>query len=140
MKSLGKYKKLESVLRTASERYPSSIELWQARLSLHLSRDDERVGVAVFRDATGRLGSDNPTALPLWKIMLQYYQTKDMHKVEQTFQEGIVQGPAISLFLKPMYIEWLVLARGVYNLINHYQICRPHGKESTEVWVTQKTE
>lgn len=57
------------------------------------------------------------STLPLWKIMLHYYQIKDMHKVEQMFQEGIVQGPAISLPLKPMYIEWLVLAKGKFTYI-----------------------
>jgi hypothetical protein len=112
LKSLGKFKKLDGVLRTVTERTPLSVELWQVRLCFHLSRDDERLGLAVFRDATARLGSDTEAALPLWKIMLQYYQTKDMHKVEQMFQEGIMQGCAISLPLKPLYIEWLVSAKG----------------------------
>jgi hypothetical protein len=112
LKSLGKFKKIEGVLRTATERLPSSVELWQVRLCFHLSRDNERLGLEVFRDATAQLGSNSVAALPLWKIMLHYYQTKDMHKVEEMFQDGILQGPAISLPLKPIYIEWLVLAKG----------------------------
>ncbi|PNF31407.1 U3 small nucleolar RNA-associated protein 6-like protein [Cryptotermes secundus] len=113
LKSQKKFKKLEDVLRKATERIRSSVQLWQARLSYHLSRDEDRLGQAVFQDATVHLGCDSKAALPLWELMLQYYQTKDMHKVEQIFQDGVVQGPAISLNLKPMYIEWLVLAKGI---------------------------
>lgn len=112
LKSLGNLKKMEDVLRTATERLPSSVELWQVRLCFHLSRDDEKLGLAVFQDAMARLGSDNETALPLWKVMLQYYQTNDMLKVEQMFQDGIMQQPAISVPLKPLYLEWLVSYKG----------------------------
>lgn len=116
LKSQKKFKKLEDVLRKATERIRSSVQLWQARLSYHLSRDEDRLGQAVFQDATVHLGCDSKAALPLWELMLQYYQTKDMHKVEQIFQDGVVQGPAISLNLKPMYIEWLVLAKGKFTV------------------------
>lgn len=112
MKSQGKFKKLEDVLKMATETIPSSVELWQQRLCHHLSSDSESVGVAVFRDATARLGSGSEAALPLWKTMLHYYQTNDMHKAEQMFQDGVVQGPAISVLLKPLYIEWLVSTKG----------------------------
>lgn len=116
MKSQKKFKKLEDVLRKATERIPSSVELWQARLSYHLLRDEDRLGQAVFQDATVHLQCDSKAAFPLWELMLRYYQTKDIHKVEQIFQDGVVQGPAISLNLKPMYIEWLVLAKGEYTV------------------------
>jgi hypothetical protein len=112
LKSQGKSKKLEGVLKMATESIPSSVELWQQRLYHHLSNDSESVGVAVFRDATARLGSGSEAALPLWKTMLHYYQTNDMHKAEQMFQDGIVQVPAISVPLKPLYIEWLFSTKG----------------------------
>lgn len=113
LKSQKKFKKLEDVLREATERIPSSVQLWQARLSYLLSKDEDRLGLAVFQDATVHLGCDSKAAFPLWELILQYYQTKDIHKVEQMFQDGVIQGPAISLNLKPMYIEWLVLAKGI---------------------------
>ncbi|PSN39843.1 hypothetical protein C0J52_19058 [Blattella germanica] len=113
LKSEGKEKKLTGILRTATKRYPSSAELWNIRLQLHLSKDEEKMALQVFREATARLGSSNKAALPLWKMMLQYYHTKDMNKVEQIFQEGIIQGPQISVALKPMYIEWVVLVKGI---------------------------
>lgn len=112
MKSQGKSKKLEGVLKMATERIPSSVELWQQRLYHHLSSDSESVGVAVFRDATAQLGSSSGAALPLWKTVLHYYQTNDMRKAEQMFQDGVVQGPAVSVPLKPLYIEWLVSTKG----------------------------
>ena len=112
LKSQGKFKKLEGVLKMATESIPSSVELWQQRLYHHLSNDSESVGVVVFRDAAARLGSDSEAALPLWKTMLHYYQTNDMRKAEQMFQDGVVQGPAISVPLKSLYIEWLVSTKG----------------------------
>jgi hypothetical protein len=112
LKSQGKFKKLEGVLKMATESIPSSAELWQQRLYHHLSNDGESVGVAVFRDATARLGSGSEAALPLWKTMLRYYQANDVHKAEQMFQDGVVQGRAISVPLKALYIEWLVSTKG----------------------------
>ena len=112
LKSQGKFNKLEGVLRKATASIPSSVELWQQCLYHHLSKDNENVGVAVFRDATAQLGSGSEAALPIWKTMLHYYQTNDMLKAEQMFQDGVVQGPALSMSLKPMYIEWLVSAKG----------------------------
>jgi hypothetical protein len=111
-KSLGKFEELEDVHRAATERVPLSVQLWQVRLCFHLSRDDETLGLAVFRSATAILGSDSEAALPLWKTMLQYYQSNDMHKVDKMFQEGIMQGPGVSQPLKPLYIGWLVSAKG----------------------------
>jgi hypothetical protein len=116
LKSQEEFKKLEDVLRKATERIPSSVQLWQARLSYHLLKDEDVLGLAVFQDATVHLGCDSKAGLPLWELMLHYYQTKDIHKVEQIFQDGIVQGPAISLNLKSMYIEWLILAKGGFTV------------------------
>jgi hypothetical protein len=107
---------LEDVLRKATGRIPLSVELWRALLSYYLSRDEDGLGLTVFRDATAHLGCGNKAALPLWELMLQYYQTKDINKAEHLFQDGIVQGPAISLNLKPMYIEWLVSAKGEFTV------------------------
>jgi hypothetical protein len=105
---------LEDVLRKATGRIPLSAELWQARLSYYLSRDEGGLGLTVFREATVHLKCK--AALPLWELMLHYYQTKDISKAEQMFQDGIVQGPAISLNLKPMYLEWLVSAKGEFAM------------------------
>ncbi|XP_069701593.1 U3 small nucleolar RNA-associated protein 6 homolog [Periplaneta americana] len=113
LKSQGKLKKLQGVLRTATARIPSSVELWQVRLCFYLSKDNEKKALDVFKDATTKLGNSEKAALHLWKMMLHYYQTKDIHKVEQLFKDGIVQGPEISMPLKPMYIEWLALAKGI---------------------------
>jgi hypothetical protein len=112
LSSQGKFKKLEDVLKKATESIPFSVELWQQRLNHHLSKDGASVGVAVFRDGMAQLGSGSEAALPLWETMLNYYQTNDMCKAEQMFQDGVVQGRAISVALKPLYLEWLVSAKG----------------------------
>ncbi|XP_067003125.1 U3 small nucleolar RNA-associated protein 6 homolog [Anabrus simplex] len=108
-----KYKKLGAVLRVATERIPSSVELWQVRLRFHLSKNEERAGIDVFQAAIARLGSENAATLPLWKMLLLYCQTKSSHKVEQVFRDGLQQGPAVSAPLKPMFLEWLVIMKGI---------------------------
>lgn len=45
--------------------------------------------------------------------MIQYFQTKSTAKVEQIFQNGLALGGDIGQALKPLYMEWLVLTKGM---------------------------
>lgn len=71
-------KKLSEVLQGATEKLSHSVLLWQTRLRIHLTRGEEGPGTAVFAQALGKLGSNS---LPLWKLMLQYWQIKRSSKV-----------------------------------------------------------
>ncbi|KAK7871763.1 hypothetical protein R5R35_014030 [Gryllus longicercus] len=120
----GQREQLSFVLDAATERFSSSIELWQMRLSFHLSEDEEDVAMAVFKHAVACLSSDDDTSLPLWKMLIQYFQTKNVNKVKEVFEDGIKQGPAVASPLKLMYLEWLVLAKDISTARQVYQsIC-----------------
>lgn len=128
-----KKKELANVLRAATERHTKSVALWEMRLHFHLSRGEEDTLMAIFKLAVACLGSTTSAALPLWKMLIQYWQTKNINKVEEIFREGITQGPAISDVLKPMFLEWLVLAKDVSISRQVYQsICNkpPFCKEA----------
>ncbi|XP_071442395.1 U3 small nucleolar RNA-associated protein 6 homolog [Hetaerina americana] len=67
----------------------------------------------VFAQASSQLG-DVADAVPIWKVMLHYTQAKgDTIRVESLFQDALKRGPAIALPFKPLYLEWLVLAKGI---------------------------
>lgn len=103
-------KKLSEVLEGATEKLSNSVTLWQTRLRVHLTRGEEVPATSVFNQAIVKLG---PNALPLWKLMLQYWQTKRSSKVEELFKKAMNESAAISSPLKPLYLEWLVLTHGI---------------------------
>ncbi|XP_046992575.1 U3 small nucleolar RNA-associated protein 6 homolog [Schistocerca americana] len=122
LQSAGKLKKLCGVLRVATERLPLSAELWHLRLRLHLARNEEDQAIAVFRDAVSHLGTREAAALPLWKVLLQYYQTKSMARVEEVFQNAVSQQDSpVAVALKPLYLEWLVLVKGIVAARKMYE-------------------
>ncbi|KAJ1529821.1 hypothetical protein ONE63_006562 [Megalurothrips usitatus] len=113
LQAAGKTKKVRDVLKSATDRIPSSAEIWQLRLRFHLSRDEETTAEEVFSAALNHLGSDPESILPLWKIQLQYCQTKSPAKTEALFERGLKAAPAVVTALRPMYLEWLCLSRGI---------------------------
>jgi len=113
-----KDKKLYQILKWGTEKLCESVTLWTYRLKYHLTRGDEEGGLEVFRDGDKAL---KLTSLPLWKLMLQYFQTTNPMKVDELFQEGIKREAAISSPLKPLYLEWLTLNRGIFAARKAYQ-------------------
>lgn len=113
LQAAGKTKKVRDVLKSATEHIPSSAELWQLRLRFLLSRDEETAAEDVFQSALKHLGSDAESVLPLWKIQLQYCQTKSPAKTEALFERALVAPASIVTALRPMYLEWLCLSRGI---------------------------
>ncbi|XP_063228189.1 U3 small nucleolar RNA-associated protein 6 homolog [Bacillus rossius redtenbacheri] len=114
LQSTNKVHKLDSVLRVATERFPQSPELWLLRLRFHIALRDEVSVNRVFRDAVVGVGGRAEAALPLWRTLLLYYQDrKERPKVETVFKEGLAQPPAVSRALKPLYLEWAVLTKGI---------------------------
>ncbi|KAJ8866840.1 hypothetical protein PR048_032701 [Dryococelus australis] len=114
LQSMNKVQKLESVLRVATERFPKSFELWLLRLRFHIAYMNEVSVNQVFLDAVVALGSSSESTLALWKTLILYYQErKERQKVETVFKEGMAQPAAISRPLKPLYLEWVVLTKGI---------------------------
>lgn len=58
-------------------------------------------------------GNELESVLPLWKIKLQYYQTKSPAKTEALFENGLNAAPCVATALRPLYLEWLCLSRGI---------------------------
>ncbi|XP_026277503.1 U3 small nucleolar RNA-associated protein 6 homolog [Frankliniella occidentalis] len=113
LQTAGKSKKARDVLKSGTERIPTSAELWQLRLRFHLSRDEEIIAEEVFHSALENLGTDPESVLPLWKIQLQYCQTKSPAKTEALFEKGLNAAPNVATALRPLYLEWLCLSRGI---------------------------
>ncbi|KAG8230908.1 hypothetical protein J437_LFUL002940 [Ladona fulva] len=67
----------------------------------------------LFSKAISKLG-DVPEALPIWRLMLLYTQTGgDQAQVEALYQNALQSGPVIASAFKPLYLEWLVLTKGI---------------------------
>ncbi|KAL1129254.1 hypothetical protein AAG570_013783 [Ranatra chinensis] len=112
--------KLYDVLKGGTEKLKTSVNLWTARLKYHLTSGEEEQGLKVFKEAVAEL---TDKALPVWKLMLQYWQNTRPSKVEELFKEGIMQGgPSIANPLKPMFLEWLVLNRGIVAARKQYMV------------------
>lgn len=71
LQAAGKAKKERDVLKSATERIPSSAELWQLRLRFHLSRDEETIATEVFQAALKHLGMEALFVLQLLDTALR---------------------------------------------------------------------
>lgn len=50
-------------------------------------------------------------------MKLLHTQARDPAKTEEIFQAGIKEPPKIADDMKPGYVEWLVLTKGIYQKI-----------------------
>jgi len=53
--------------------------------------------------------------------MIQYSQTKSPSKVEAVFEQALKAQTAVATALQPMYLEWLVLSRGIKDARTVYE-------------------
>lgn len=54
-------------------------------------------------------------ALPLWRMKILHTQAKNPNKVEEVFRTAMLENDALAVAMKPAYIEWLVLTKGMSN-------------------------
>lgn len=59
-------------------------------------------------------------AVSLWKSKLLYTQAKSPEKMESFFEDALKSTPGISSFIKPLYLEWIVLTKGLSSLMFSY--------------------
>ncbi|KAG7211944.1 hypothetical protein KM043_011153 [Ampulex compressa] len=102
--------KLNEVLSEACDIIPSSVSLWHARFRYLLISGQEEDAVVILKKATQNLGEK---ALPLWRMRILHVQAKSPEKTEEVFQAALQAHPTIAQDIKPMYIEWLVLAKNI---------------------------
>lgn len=103
-------KKLSGILSGATETIPNSVSLWHARLRYLLVAGQDEEAVPVFSEATQALGAKS---LPLWKMRILHVQSKSPEKTEEVFKAALQSHPNIAQDIKPIYVEWLVLAKGI---------------------------
>ncbi|CAH1398068.1 unnamed protein product [Nezara viridula] len=105
------------VLQYGTERFSSSNKLWSWRLRYHLSKSDEKGAMAVFKEIISN--PNIPDQASLWMLVLRCYQMINTAKVESLWNEG-VNNPSVGAVLKPRYIEWLAISRGILAARNAY--------------------
>ncbi|KYQ52068.1 U3 small nucleolar RNA-associated protein 6 like protein [Trachymyrmex zeteki] len=105
----GMRKKLDEVLQGATDIIPNGVGIWHARLNHLLQCGLEKEAYAMFPEVTNKLGEK---ALPLWKMRILHTQLKSLEEVEESFQAAL-KYPLIAKDIKTMWLEWLVLTKGI---------------------------
>ncbi|KMQ92686.1 u3 small nucleolar rna-associated protein 6-like protein [Lasius niger] len=114
-------KRLTDVLREATDTVPSSVGLWHARINRMLQSGQEKEVDTIFPKVTEIL---NEKALPLWKMRILHAQIRSSEEAEKSFQAALKAHPLIAQDIKPVWLEWLVLTKGIHVAREAYkQLC-----------------
>ncbi|GJQ84176.1 hypothetical protein Trydic_g2852 [Trypoxylus dichotomus] len=109
--------KLE-ILKRGVEQIPQSVELWKVYLRTQIVSDDRQGIEAVFRAGVEALQGK---ALPLWTGVIRYYLlSADDDTMEALYREGVRQPQEVSDVLKPEFVEWLAIAKGMRHAREEY--------------------
>lgn len=112
------------------ETYPQSIELWKLYLKTQILQDSKEGTQKVFKAGVLAL---KEKALPLWTAVIRYFLlSEDDPFIEAMYEEGIKQPPEVSDFLKPHFLEWLAVTKGMrYTRQKYFAIAKwePYCKE-----------
>ncbi|XP_044262071.1 U3 small nucleolar RNA-associated protein 6 homolog [Tribolium madens] len=108
------------ILEKGTSAFPESIDLWKLLLRYATMNDMKKKVDEIFEKGTEML---KERSLPLWFMYLRYYGllTKD-DIVDSTYRKGLSQPPEISQALKPRYIEWLALQKGINDARKMYNV------------------
>ncbi|BES94497.1 U3 small nucleolar RNA-associated protein 6 [Nesidiocoris tenuis] len=113
-----KEKKMK-VLRSSTEVYPGSVELWEQYLvALSALPNDGNQStcdavVEAFNAGVSKLKANKVSSLPLWKFIVSFTQLTDPVKAEDIMKKGLLEGGEVNCFAKTIYLEWLVLSKGL---------------------------
>lgn len=106
------------ILEKGTVALPDSIDLWRLRLRYAVMTDSKREVNKVFEDGLKKL---NKRSLPLWHMYLRYYGLLGLEKnIENIYQRAVIQPPEISQAMKPKYIEWLAVTKGINEARKKY--------------------
>ncbi|XP_015119461.1 U3 small nucleolar RNA-associated protein 6 homolog [Diachasma alloeum] len=102
--------KLYQVMCYGTDAIPTSVNLWTTKIKHLINSGKDSLVTEEFAKASKLLGGK---ALPLWRMKLLYFQAKYPQKVHEIFVEAMKSDVEISKEMKPAYIEWLVLTKGI---------------------------
>lgn len=115
-------KKMNDVLNEAIDIIShSSGSLWHARISYLLQSGQEKEVDALLPKATEIL---KEKALPLWKMRILHAQIRSSEDAERSFRAALKADSLIAVDIKPVWLEWLVLTKGIHAAREAYeQLC-----------------
>lgn len=117
------------LLRTATDAIPDSVSLWCERIKYLLQRGQENEADTLLSKATEKLGEK---AVPLWRMRILHAQIRSSEEVEKIF-EAALKHVEIAKDIKPIWLEWLLLTKGIHATRKAYEnFCR-HPSTSLEV-------
>ncbi|EEZ99856.2 U3 small nucleolar RNA-associated protein 6 homolog [Tribolium castaneum] len=113
-------KEVLHILEKGTSAFPESIDLWKLLLRYATINDMEKKVNEIFDKGTQMLKENS---LPLWFMYLRYYGllAKD-DVIDSTYRKALTQPPEISQVLKPRYIEWLALQKGINDARKMYNV------------------
>lgn len=107
--------------------FPHSVDLWNLHLYYQILRGDSEKVATVFKLGVKNLKEN---ALPIWKAVIEYYQNKD--NLQAIYEDGVKQPQRISDVLKPHYLNWLTLTKGIEaarQVYTRLSVEKPYCKE-----------
>ncbi|KAJ3634573.1 hypothetical protein MTP99_007523 [Tenebrio molitor] len=119
-----------NLLEKGTSALPHSIDLWKLHLRYATMTDKNLKVDEVFKRGVDML---KERSLPLWFMYLRYYGLLARDDIiDSIYRKGITQPQEISETLKPKYIEWLALSKGINDARKMYNILaneKPYCKE-----------
>lgn len=109
------------ILIKATGALPQSVNLWIARIKHHIQQNDESKIWSVSKEAIQILKEHS---LPVYKLLIQYgtlIKVNNYNEIKSLFDEGIIKEREISMELRPMYLEWLCLAKNIKVARQEYE-------------------
>ncbi|XP_068117586.1 U3 small nucleolar RNA-associated protein 6 homolog [Hyperolius riggenbachi] len=94
---------------TATERFGSSVEMWQTRLELVITQKAEQVE-RVFEEAFTKVKAQD--SIPLWTLMVEWNETQRSPEDTEAMYEKLVLKPAVTRTMKVKYLDWAYRTQG----------------------------
>lgn len=106
------------------------MEIWKVYLRTQILSDNKQGIDVVFKAGVKAL---QEKALPLWTGVIRYHLlASDDDTLEKLYKEGVRQPAEVSDSLKPEFIEWLAVAKGMRATREQYLLLaneKPYCKE-----------
>ncbi|GAB0094316.1 hypothetical protein DMENIID0001_095980 [Sergentomyia squamirostris] len=104
----------------ATKTFPLSGRLWEMWMRFHIQNESEQSLYEVFRQGVKKIGENS---YPLWQLIIQYYQARSdlPNRVEQIFNEAMMQPSSVASKLKAQYIEFLAVTKDINSARQKYE-------------------
>ncbi|XP_074042828.1 U3 small nucleolar RNA-associated protein 6 homolog [Leptinotarsa decemlineata] len=109
---------------------PDSVELWKLKLKYAVIKDNVSKFNETFKMAVLNL---KEKSAPLWMMALRYHTLSSKNQIiERIYKDGVRQPEEVSQIMKPEYIQWLALNKGIKEARKQYSLLaveEPYCKE-----------